>query len=198
MIGSRSKVNDVALPKKLLDKLKNYQPKEWKLRPEILCGVNIPKPLHGVAPRVVLGNKWWDQTRKAAYASTDFHCIACGSFKYDAKGRPWLEGHEIYNIDYQLGRMIYVETVPLCHFCHNYIHDGRLQYLLEEGLIHHAKYVAIIQHGDEVLRKHNLERTYYEGFVADWQDWRLVVDGVEYPPIYHTREDWERTMKNGK
>ncbi len=130
--------------------------RSWHRRPEILLCPNIPKPMHGLAPRVIMGSSWWDKTRKEAYASTNRRCMACGVHKYKAKARKWLEGHELYQTDYRLGRLTYLETVPLCHFCHNYIHDGRLQMLLERGQIHHQKYAAIIQHGNRVLAEANL------------------------------------------
>ena len=175
------------LKQKLAESLAN---RTWKLRPEVLVGPNTPKPLHGVVPREILGASWWNKTRKAAFASTDNHCIACGVHKLAAKSRQWLEGHEVYDIDYLLGRATYVETVGLCHFCHNYIHDGRLKSLLDQGKIHHQKYTAIIQHGDALLAANRLERTRYEGPSAEWADWRLVIDGVEYPPRYQTFESW--------
>lgn len=162
------------------------------LRPELLIGPNSPKPLHGVVPREILGAAWWRKTRKAAFESTHYHCLACGTHKTAAKSRQWMEGHELYQIDYLMGRSVYVETVPLCHYCHNYIHDGRLQSLLDRGQIQHAKFAAIIRHGDEILRRHKLTRTRYKGPFADWEDWRLVIDGVEYPPKYKTYDEWLR------
>lgn len=174
----------------------------WRRRPEILLCPNIPKPMHGLAPRVVLGGSWWDKTRKEAYDSTNRRCIACGVHKYRAKARKWLEGHELYHTDYRLGRLTYLETVPLCHFCHNYIHDGRLQMLLEKGLVHHQKYAAIIQHGNRVLAEANLckltrkqreEELLHKavaGELAEWSDWRLVLFGSEYPPLYCDENEW--------
>ena len=149
--------------------------------------------MHGVAPRNVLGASWWDATRRAAYRSTAFHCAACGVWKGAAEYHRWLEGHELYEIDYPLGRMTYLETVPLCHFCHSYTHSGRLQALLERGEIHHAKYAAVMQHGDRVLTEAGLKfPAPYSGAVADWADWRLVLNGIEYPPKYPTFEDWRK------
>lgn len=179
------------LSKRLQKQLQEAAAKRtWKLRPEILVGPNTPKPMHGVVPREILGTKWWNATRKAAYASTDQHCVACGLHKLVSKGRQWLEAHEVYEIDYLEGKMSYVETVPLCHYCHNYVHDGRLQALLDQGKIQHAKYVAIIQHGDRIIKAAGLVRARYSGPFADWSDWRLLLEGKEYPPKFKTFEDW--------
>ncbi len=112
---------------KFSDKIKEHLSKSvqvvWVRRPEVLLCPNTPKPLHGVVPREIYGQSWWNKTREAAYRSTNYHCLACGVHKYQAKHRQWLEGHELYEINYVEGTSTYIETVPLCHFCHNSIHD---------------------------------------------------------------------------
>ena len=104
----------------LANQIRNIKRPEWKLRPEVLLCANTVKPMHGVVPRVILGKDWWDQTRLAAYRSTDNHCIACGVHKSDAKFHTWLDAHETYKINYATGRMKYVKAVPLCTACHNF------------------------------------------------------------------------------
>ncbi len=167
---------------------------KWRRRPRILLCHNIPAPLHGVAPREILGKSWWDKTRREAYKSTDFHCQACGVSKYYARVHKWLEGHELYRINYSRGTMTYIETVPLCHLCHNYIHDGRMLALLEKRQVSQQKYAAVIQHGDRVLRKAGLSRPPHgqrePRRMAKWGKWRLVLNGVEHPPKYKTIEQW--------
>lgn len=142
----------------------------------------IPKPLHGVNPRTVLGSKWWDETRRAAYRSTEQHCITCGVHKYSAP-RCLLDGHELYETDYLAGRLYYIETVPLCKTCHSYIHSGRLLMLFEEGKITKEEYDVTIAYGELVLKQARITipPPSNEEF-ADWEDWRLVVNGKEYPP----------------
>lgn len=159
--------------------------------PTILLCPNVPKPMHGVAPRVVLGAVWWNKTRKEAYESTNFFCRACGVHKLQAKYHQWLEGHEFYRINYRKGLMTYVRTDPLCHFCHCYIHSGRLKSLLEKGEIRQAKYAAIIQHGDAILRAAKLKKPEPPEFVAEWSTWRLVLYGKKYPPVYKSFEEWK-------
>lgn len=172
-------------------------------RPELLLAPNVPKPLHKLAPRVILGASWWNKTRQEAYRSTDFHCAACGVEKYQAKGRQWLEGHEVYSIDYRKGTATYVETVPLCHFCHNYIHDGRMRALLQQGKLHQSKYIAIIQHGDRVLAEAGLQKMTYnardsslmtqlkKGKIARWEEWKLILFGKVYPTPYKSEAEWK-------
>lgn len=181
-----------------------------KLRPELLLCENIPAPMHGLAPRVVLGQVWWDKTRKEAYRKALYCCMACGVSKHEAKGHKWLEGHEVYRVDYAKGLMHYVETVALCHYCHNYIHDGRLAFLLRDGLITHAKYAAILQHGDRVLAQAGLrrlsrqerERELMEALLRDeiapWEEWRLVIGKKRYQPKYGSRKQWEAAMRKAR
>lgn len=180
----------------LTDRLRRVKRPEWRRRPEVLLCGNVPQPMHGTAPRVILGQKWWDATRQAAYRATDYHCVACGVWKHHARFRQWLEGHELYAVDYVLGRMEYIETVALCHCCHNYIHSGRLEALLEKGQVTQAKYTAIIQHGEAVLDGAGLGRpATYNGFMAPWGQWRLVLFGEEYPPRY-TEAQWRKKYGN--
>ena len=164
----------------------------WTPEPQTLLHPNIPKPLHGVAPRVIMGAAWWSKTRKKAYQSTRYHCIACRVHKTRAKSKRHLEAHECYNVDYLLGRMTYIKTVPLCNYCHSFIHSGRLAASMAEGTIHQAKYVAVIQHGQGVLRRAKLPMPEdYPGPFADWEDWRLIFEDKEYPPKFKSFAQWK-------
>lgn len=167
-------------------------PPPFKPRPELLLQNNTVKPLHEVTPRGVLGQGWWDRTRKAAYRSTCYRCAACGC----TPDGP-LEGHEVYEVDYLLGRQYYLETVPLCNPCHCFIHDGRLKALLDKGQVTREFYDKVMTHGTDVLQAAGLlrDRQAPDGPVARWEDWRLVVDGVEYPPKYRTAEEWQRAFR---
>ena len=175
----------------LADNIAKLQPPSWKRRPEALLQNNPVKPLHRVVPRTILGSVWWDEIRQAAYSATDFHCIACGVPKRLAKYHQWLEGHEVYSINYRAGRMTYVETVALCHCCHNFIHDGRLRAILDKNEIEQEKYDAIMAHGRLVLKEANLVKPPpYMGPMARWEKWRLVLFGKEYPPVFANYEAW--------
>lgn len=194
------------LQRGLVESKINHSQVEWVPQPELLLCPNVPKPLHGVAPRIVLGSKWWNATRQAAYRSTDYHCLACGVAKVAAAYHQWLEGHELYEINYSKGRAVYLETVPLCHFCHNSIHDGRLLHLLQKGEIHQAKYVAILQHRDRVLAAAGLskpsmgerEAEFFlmerAGKIAPWNKWRMIINGKQYKPFYASYEDWKKAF----
>jgi hypothetical protein len=146
--------------------------------------------MHCLAPRVVLGKDWWDRTRKAAYASTQFHCVACGVIKHEAP-KGILEAHELYRINYAKGTMTYVETVPLCNYCHSFIHAGRLSALLESMQISQIEYDTIMKHGKAVLEMAGLvKRPLYCGYIAIWEKWRLVVNGRKYKPRFKSYDSW--------
>ena len=191
----------------LADTVKGRMPKKPRVRPEILLCPNIPKPMSGVAPRVVLGQTWWNRTRDAAASLTYQHCAACGVYRSEAQFRQWLEGHEMYDIDYQRGRMVYTETVSICHACHNFVHDGRMRALVAKGDMAEAKYVTIMQHGQRVLEEANLCKPTPEELeeeqldylltnaTAPWGTWRMVVEGKEYPPKFKNAEAWRLAFR---
>lgn len=187
------------------------------LKPEILSHPNIPKPLHGLNPRIVKGQDWWDVTRREAYARTEFHCVACGVHKRDAKKHQWLEAHEYFDIDYKTGRCEVVSIEPLCHYCHNFIHSGRLRMIMGKDKSQ-QEVIEILEHGFTVLARHDLKA--FKGTIdfahdigaltfgvkatqdpsinpkLQWGDWRLVLDGTEYPPVHNSYDAWFRHYNN--
>lgn len=184
---------------------------EFKLHPEILMHPHVPKPLHEVNPRNLMTNEEWDQVRQAAYASTNYHCIACGVHKSQAKGKQWLEAHEFYDIDYELGRVEVKKIVPLCHYCHNFIHSGRLSMIIDKEKTK-EEVIEILEHGFKILSENNLSAFYFtlhlaheldaetygvtqslipDGETPEWGDWRMIWNGKEYPPKYKTYEEWK-------
>ncbi len=146
--------------------------------------------MHLVNPRTIMGQAWWDKQRKIAYASTDYHCAACEIHKSSALFHQWLEGHEIYEMDYPLGRMIFKEIVPLCHACHNYIHCGRMQALVDQGKMSEKKMQDIKDRGDRLLAMADLEHPEPPARIAKWSRWRLVFNGRTYPPVLKSPEEW--------
>lgn len=189
------------------------------LEPSVLMHPSIPKPLHEVNPRNIMGKAKWDILRQQVYASTDYHCIACGVAKAEAKGFKWLEAHEFYDIDYHKGTVTIKQIIPLCHYCHNFIHSGRLKMIMGKKKSV-EEVVAILQHGFDILAEnslrcfyptlifaqqledfayintHNVQPYDVSGSSVKWEDWRLIWDGVEYPPKYKSYEEWqERYMR---
>ncbi|MBP2030265.1 hypothetical protein J2755_001199 [Methanohalophilus levihalophilus] len=126
--------------------------------PTILNDPTLPKPLHGLNPRTVKGKEWWDKKRRLAYIENNQCCWACGISRYEVLGEnKWLEAHEIFDIDYAEGRGELKKIVALCPYCHNYIHSGRLQMLVEDGKVAEESAEKIISYGNSVLKKAGFE-----------------------------------------
>lgn len=175
---------------------------------------NIPKPLHGISPRTIMGQEWWDKTRREVYASSDQHCIACGVYKTEAKEKQWLEAHEFYKINYKTGEVIIESIEPLCHYCHNFIHSGRLAMIIDTEKPRETV-VEILEHGFKILSKNKLKCfpgtlelaleigacTY--GVKAyntpedtvPWEKWCLVFRGKKYYSNFSCYDEWEKHYK---
>lgn len=143
---------------------------------------------------MVKGKIWWDTVRQEAYRSTDYHCAACGVHKSQALYHQWLEAHEVYDFDYFRGTMILKELVPLCHACHNAIHDGRMQAMVDRGEMPRSKQQQILRHKDQVtkgLRAYNPSKPKNP---IPWTSWRLIIDGNEYGPSTNSYEEWQQGL----
>jgi len=181
-----------------------------KLKPEILTHPNIPKPLHGINPRTIMGQTWWNKTRQQVYASTNYHCIACGVPKEKAEVHQWLEAHEYWDIDYDKGICKVISIEPLCHYCHNFIHSGRLGMIVG---IEKSQYqvIRILEHGFKILSENNLKcfpstldlakrlnaKTFgvkaYKLSInphIEWLDWKLIFDDKEYKSEFKNIDEW--------
>ena len=185
--------------------------KPVKLRPEILTQPNVPKPLHGLNPRTVLRKEWWDKARFAAQEKFNFKCAACGVAKSDAKEHQWLEGHEAWDINYNTGICEVTEIVPLCHYCHNFIHSGRLFSLIVCPFTN-QKAVNVLNHGFRILADNNLKAftktvtvagklgvdtlgvTNYEPppVTASWSDFKMKLEGKLYDSLYADYDEWRK------
>ena len=92
------------------------------LRP-LIAMPNIPKPLHGVAPRTLLGAATWNRMRKNCYAMANNTCEICGDQPENLRHR---HGHEVYEIDYEKGIARFVRVFCVCALDHlACIHTGR-------------------------------------------------------------------------
>jgi len=187
---------------------------------EILTHPNIPKPLHGLNPRTILGDTWWNRQRQTAYAASNYHCWACGTHKTAAKYHKWLEAHEMYTYDYENGVAHFQYVVALCHSCHNFIHSGRLYAMYKKGQEPLYKVKDILSTGIGRLQHYGLQ-PYFGTFVVwlmleqdmsekeayahaakfypptpkssvRWEEWRLELNGVLYKPLYRNEKEWER------
>ena len=181
----------------------------FKKRPELLLHPNVPKPLHGIAPRVIMGKKWWDKKRREAYAKNDYHCFACGvSAPYDVINKRFdneqglkLHAHEVYKIDYENFTVELEEIVALCPNCHDYIHCGRLNSLYDDGKLDEEDCWIIYNHGNSVLDASDFPRggkpdTY--NYEYSWKNWRLILNGKEYKSLYENEQELVKHYKGGE
>lgn len=105
-------------------------PKGDDLRP-LIAMPNIPKPLHGVNPRTLLGATAWNHLRKACYANANDTCEICGAHPENLRHR---HGHEVYKIDYAHGTAEFDRVFCVCSLCHlACIHTGRALTLWKQG-----------------------------------------------------------------
>jgi hypothetical protein len=181
-------------------------------RPHLLSAPNIPKPLHGLNPRTIMGKQAWDVERQNVYASTDYHCAACGVHKSQAKLHKWLEAHEIFEIDYSAGTATLVEIVPLCHFCHSFIHSGLLRVRARKKEVTAQHVRNVLEHGLSVLRQCDagiflgtaelcdlvsVDRSQVPVMkqpksMASWPRWKMIWGENEYRGKYRSMRDWQR------
>lgn len=182
-----------------------------KLKPEILTHPNIPKPLHGISPRTIMGDSWWNTKRAEVYSSTNYHCSACGVHKSEAKGPTWLEAHEYWKIDYLTGKCEILSIEPLCHYCHNFIHSGRLSMIMGTDKSK-REVLEILEHGFKILSNNKLKcfpstyefadrlgaETYgvmpyiiEENKTLKWSDYYLLWEGETYTSKYKDINDWK-------
>lgn len=164
--------------------------------PAILQQPNVPKPLHGIAPRVVYGDGWWNTVRQVAYRSKNFTCHACGVHKQEALWHNWLEAHEVY---VHTDPVIKFEgLVALCHSCHNFIHSGRMYALLEKGNMEKGKFEKILLRGFDILKKARLKPWWgtallwlqYNGISTEDAMYILRAKGVEIPTQTYAWDAW--------
>jgi len=198
------------------------------LRPAILCQPNLPLPLHGVNPRSILGQGWWKKARTEAISRMGGLCEACGSGpeKESHKGRPWLEGHEIYKFSYPTGRLVFHGVTPLCHYCHNFIHIGRLGCIAGREKTW-EEVCEILEHGFRVIGESNASRgdkprmKVFPGSIdlarhenvrartfgavsyvipetpVKWEEWRMEIAGNLYGPVHASRVAWSKAYGRG-
>lgn len=112
--------------------------------------------------------------------------------------RKGLDIHEDYEINYAKGRLTIKDFVPLCFSCHMFIHDGYLKILLNNGKVSYEVYKEVLDRGNKILEKHDLKKPDYPYLSAPWEDWRMVVMGVELEPKFKSFEDWKAHFQNKK
>lgn len=138
-------------------KIKLIEQEEWKAPTGtgtfIITMPNVPRPLHGMPPRKIMGQTEWDKMRKRCYYNAGYKCEACGA----EPERGGLDAHELYSINWIEGTSTFMRCVALCKKCHSFIHSGRLITLYKQGNPLYTREVLLntVEHGFKLIYEHN-------------------------------------------
>lgn len=162
----------------------------------ILTHPNIPKPLHGISPRAIMGQHWWDVQRKKAYAEAGQKCEACGTPRAEAWPSRWLEAHEEYEYLPE-GVLVFKKIVCLCPACHKFIHSGLRDILVQTRKMNKETNLMIENHGKQLLRESKLLAVWFQRHEwlnrdVEWGDFRMIFQNQEYGPSSQSYAEWER------
>lgn len=119
----------------------------------LLTMPNVPKPLHGLPPRVIMGKSTWDHVRKRCYFEAGYKCEICGC--EPPKGQ--LHAHELYSYDWKAGTGKFERCIAICKQDHDFIHSGRLITMLKNNNILYPKeYVlGVVEKGFKLVYEYN-------------------------------------------
>lgn len=166
--------------------------------PSLLLMPPLVKPLHGTAPREIKGEDWWYETRQNVYKKNNYHCVACGVHKSNAKLHQWLEAHEYYEVDYVNTKYTLKDIIPLCHCCHAFIHYQRTTAMLNAGKISKQRFDQIMEHGRTILKEIGankddivLPEDHFPEHNGKWNQWYLEFEGVRHYSRFKDFSEWE-------
>lgn len=162
-------------------------PKEGEdVRP--LIGMpNIPRPLHGVNPRTILGASTWNHMRRACYAKADNTCEICGAKPENLRHR---HGHEVYEIDYAKGTAKFNRVFCVCSLCHlACIHTGRALTLWKKNnpLYPTEFLLQGAEHAFKIISEYNKDNP-----GADLRAYSTFLDYLKYDEL---KEPMEKLIK---
>lgn len=83
---------------------------------------NVPSPLHGCAPRIIMGAAKWKLERVKCFMRADYKCEVCGRGLSIKEA----ECHELYKVDYKNLYSKFDHYVCICKDCHKACHSGRM------------------------------------------------------------------------
>lgn len=172
-----------------------------ELNPQLLGQANIPKALHGINPRTIMGQAAWRNHRQQIIQNNPY-CKACGLDTLT------LDLHEDYKIDYNKCIMTLNDYVPLCKKCHSFIHSGLLTTLLAKQEITKEYVIDVLRHGLAICKQKQVSvfivgyslakhlevpvkgvRSWQPKNASKWGNWRLYYNGQYYKGM--TYEQWK-------
>lgn len=121
----------------------------------LLTMPNIPKPLHAVAPRAIMGEQAWTKVRKRAYYDAGYRSEIS---RVLSAGPGGLHAHEVYDINYVTGICKFKRVCAITPQEHVYfIHSGRMLTLWKNGnpLYSTERVLAGIENGFKLIYEWN-------------------------------------------
>lgn len=157
-------------------------PKGDDLRP-LIAMPNIPRPLHGVNPRTLLGATTWNHMRRFCYNQAHDTCEICGAKPEDLRKR---HGHEVYEIDYANGTAKFVRVFCVCALCHlGCIHTGRALTLWKNNNpLYPTRFLLQgAEHAFKIINEYNRDNP-----GADLRAYSTFLDYLKYDELRPTME----------
>lgn len=145
---------------------------------------NVPRPLHGLPPRKIMGQTAWDRMRKQCYYNAHYKCEVCGA--EPPKGQ--LHAHELYTIDYMEGTSTFNRCIAICKQDHDFIHSGRLLTLYKQGNPLYPKnyLLEVVEKGFKLIGDINKKYN---------ADLRVYATYLEYLKVPSLRMEMENLIK---
>lgn len=123
----------------------------------LLTMPNIPRPLHELCPRNIMGEKAWEQYRLNCINHAKYVCEICGKqLTYGA------QSHELYTYSYLTGTAVFQRCVCLCGTCHAGIHSGRSVTRFKNGEISKERLLEIIENAFRIVWEYNYQHSNQE------------------------------------
>lgn len=193
----------------------DMSPKPNFVRPELLTHPQIPKALSGVAPRAIMGQEWWDEARRMVYEQNNHCCWACGDDGVLEAHECYHIDYEHARLIFDE----LVALCPNCHsFIHlgragtlvgrgilterdfKYIIRTRYALLERNNLKPSWQFYRTLS---SLCKSYTISKPLWlQRIMADstfvprppsyvhlWEDWRMVFEGREYPPVYHSERE---------
>lgn len=158
---------------------------------------NIPKPLHGINPRTLMGEEEWDKLRMKCYSESSYKCEICGALLDDKS----IQLHELYTISRREKYALFERFIPVCILCHNGIHSGRsISLYRNKNLIFTKDYILkIVEHCFALIGNYNKENN------TDYRLYHTFLKYLYFPELeqevreliakYNIRfYDWQGTL----
>lgn len=114
---------------------------------------NVPRPLHGLPPRKIMGESTWNHVRKRCYYEAGYKCEICGIDP--PKGQ--LHAHELYSYDWKEGTGTFNRCIAICKQDHDFIHSGRLITMYKNGnpLYPKSYVLGVVEKGFKLIHDYN-------------------------------------------